>query len=201
MMSRTHVAMGIATSLLVMHPQNTEECFVSLIGGALGGIVCDVDTVKNDYKNDAHIGQYLGFGIPIIVLLLDYFLKTGICEKVISSCFPAIIVGSVLFVALYIVGYFCDHRSFTHSFLALGLMTVAIGMIHKPIAISFAIGFVCHLLLDSINKKELRLLFPIKKGICFRLCYAGKLANKIFLFIGIVSSVFLLVNALFIHLF
>lgn len=201
MMSRTHVSMGIATALFAMHPTTPKECFIGIVGGAIGGIVCDIDTVKKDYQNDAHTGQYLAFGIACFVLLLDYFLKTGICSSVISDFSSVTVVGILLFLVLYIKGYFSSHRTFTHSIMALLLMTISIALIHPQIATAFFFGFISHLLLDLLNKKGIRILYPLKKEVCLNLCYASKTTNSILLIVGITGSVFLLFNGLFIHAF
>ncbi|MDE7105458.1 MAG: metal-dependent hydrolase [Ruminococcus sp.] len=59
-------------------------------------------------------------------------------------------------------------------------------------ALRFAIGFGSHILLDCLNKKPVRVFFPVKKGICFKLCYAAKTANQAFLVVGIISTILLL---------
>ncbi len=48
MMSKTHLTMGMATALVIMHLIATPECFLAIIGGALGGIYPDIDIVDND---------------------------------------------------------------------------------------------------------------------------------------------------------
>ncbi|MCD8129231.1 MAG: hypothetical protein LUD54_06600 [Oscillospiraceae bacterium] len=71
--------MGIATSLFLTHPTTLQGCFVGIIGGAIGGVVCDIDAVKKDYQNDALAGQGLAFGISIfnICLFFRLFFKYG----------------------------------------------------------------------------------------------------------------------------
>ena len=54
----------------------------------------------------------------------------------------------------------------------------------------FAIGYVAHILADMLNKKEIKILYPIKKGIALRLCSADGNVDK-FLFIGSVGIIIL----------
>ena len=54
----------------------------------------------------------------------------------------------------------------------------------------FAIGYVAHILADMLNKKEIKILYPIKKGISLRLCSADGNVDK-FLFIGSVGIIIL----------
>ncbi|MCC8103522.1 MAG: metal-dependent hydrolase [Clostridiales bacterium] len=49
-------------------------------------------------------------------------------------------------------------------------------------------GCLSHLLLDCLNKKPVRLLYPIKTGFCMRLCYADGAANKVLLWVGVLLT-------------
>ena len=74
-------------------------------------------------------------------------------------------------------------------------------MILPGLAIPYAIGYLSHLILDILNKRPVPVLYPIGKGFCLNLCYTGKTANTFFMFVGLVGTVFLIVNAVFLHLF
>ena len=79
MMGKTHVFVGIASALLIVQPIDNRTLILSVAGGALGGIVADIDTLKNDYKFDALIGQILALGIAAVCFMLDWYLKLGSC--------------------------------------------------------------------------------------------------------------------------
>ena len=68
MMSKTHLAMGMAVALAVVQPKQANECIAALIGGAAGGVLADIDTLDNDYKSDALVGQLLATGITVFLL-------------------------------------------------------------------------------------------------------------------------------------
>ena len=76
------------------------------------------------------------------------------------------------------------HRGFSHSLLALVLETACLQMIFPAAALPFAAAFASHVLLDIMNKRPVRLLYPLKKGICLGWFYADGLANKAFAVIG-----------------
>jgi inner membrane protein len=195
MMSRTHLAMGmassLATSFFVMQPENLSDNLIVLSGGALGGVLADVDTVKNDYKCDALIGQLLGFSIFISVTVLDYIMELGVCDYVINkNRIPSIIAG-IAFIVLYTIGFASNHRTFTHSLLAMILFSGCFSLTLPRLGCSILIGYASHMLLDLLNKKDVPLLYPLKKGICFKLCYAGKTANTIFMIIGFMATLVL----------
>ncbi len=197
MMSKTHLTMGMATSLAVAlfatQPQNLSNTLVALAGGAIGGVLADVDTVNNDYKHDALIGQLLGFGMLALATVIDYYMKLGMCDHVLSSNIVFSIVAGIAFFAIYIAGFISEHRTFTHSLLAMGLFSGCFALVFPRLGLAVLIGYVSHLLLDLLNKKDVPLLYPYKKGICFKLCYASKTANLVFMLIGFIVTFGLLV--------
>ena len=197
MMSRTHVAIGIASSLAILQPTNVEEFVLSVVGGAAGGIVCDVDALKDDYQNDALIGQIIGF-VSLILLLVYYWLTNhNVIVQIIHNKIS--LIGLAVFVVMYIIGYFSKHRTITHSFLGMIAFCGSIYCICPKLIFSYVIGFATHLVLDLMNKREIYLLYPFGKGICFKLCYAGKTANTVLMYLGIVFSLGLSVYFLFIR--
>lgn len=200
MMSKTHVAMGTATALLVLQPHDVPSCLIALSGGALGGVVADIDVVKNDYKHDALIGQVVAVSALIISLIIDYFANYGICTSIISQNKIRIIIGIVMYLALLIFGFASEHRTFTHSLLALILFSASIYMIIPQVVLAYVIGYTIHLILDLLNKKPVPLLFPKEEGICLKLFYAKGVANVCFLLIGVAGTVFLILNALTLHI-
>ena len=191
MMSKTHLAVGLATSLAVIRPTTPNECTVAILAGAIGGVLADNDILDNDYHFDALIGQLLALGSSVVVLLLDLFLHFGVCQAIASKPILSIL-GGVCFIVLYIVGFCSDHRTFTHSFLALLLYSLAAALIYFPVAIPLAAAYLSHLLLDILNKRKIPILYPLDFGICLKLCYANKEANKVIMYIGFAISGILL---------
>lgn len=94
---------------------------------------------------------------------------------------------------MYIVGMSSNHRTFTHSFLALFLYTVAVYLIYKPFSAPLAVAYFSYLVLDVLNKKKIPLFYPLKFGICLKLCYANKKANKVLMYVGFCIAAVLLV--------
>ena len=44
-MSKTHIAVGIATTYLIMLPKTVSEFTVATVGGSIGGVVADIDVL------------------------------------------------------------------------------------------------------------------------------------------------------------
>ena len=191
MMSKTHLSIGMATALALCPITGLNSCLLALAGGALGGVIPDVDILDNDYKNDALNGELAAFGTLAFAVVVNFLTGGNIISTVLAYKWSAI-VGAVAFIILWIKGYHCPHRGFTHSLLSMVLFTISIGLIYSPISIPFLFGYFSHLMLDILNKKKIRLLFPFKGGVCLNLCYANKKANTVFMVGGFVATAILL---------
>ena len=101
MMSKTHIAIGMATSLAVTRPRTIQGCILSVIGGAIGGVIADVDILDDDYKHDALFGELISFWFSAILLITDYLLGIGIISHIQSRSKVLLIGGAVLFAILY----------------------------------------------------------------------------------------------------
>ena len=137
MMGKTHVAMGMATSMLVFHPTTPELCLVALAGGAVGGVVADVDTVTNDYKHDALIGQLIAYGTLLICLGIDFLNNYGICDSFMKRNMMINVLGIIIYLMLICGGVESNHRTFTHSLFALCLYSTAVCIVLPQIVGAF----------------------------------------------------------------
>ena len=190
MMGKTHIAVGIATAFAIMHPKTMQEFIISTVGGSIGGVMADID-VKIDTRNkfaakaslDALYGEILAIAISATSLTANYFAGGTILQGMTENI-PKFIIGTVLLIALIIIGEISKHRDRTHSIAAWGLFSISVFLIEPHIGIAFAIGYGSHLLIDLLNKSPIRLLYPLKKGFCLKLCYADRLGNELILIIG-----------------
>lgn len=197
MMSKTHVTVGMAASLLAFQPTTIVGCTLAIAGGALGGVIADCDTITNDYKHDALIGELIAAGIVVVMVVLNYIFGGDVVLKLSTHNKTSLIAGLVAFVVLYIVGFISNHRQFTHSLLAMILFGSAIALIYNPVAKYFLVGYLSHLIIDMLNKKGIQILFPLKPKVCLGLFYADDIENEILMYAGLISSVimvFLLVT-------
>lgn len=194
MMSKTHVTVGIASSLglALVFPNSAQIVLASIAFGALGGTTPDVDILDDDYKHDALIGQLISFGLCGLMLGLDWLLHSGILSYMLDHKILAII-GGIGFVILYIIGFSANHREFTHSLLSLILFSIAIAFVYFPAVPFFAIGYFSHLAIDLLNKKGIQLFFPLNPKPCLKICYANKTGNKVLMFVGLGTSIILLI--------
>lgn len=196
MMGKTHFAVGLAVSLIIVQPDSFQECLTAVIGGTVGGVLADNDILDNDHRLDTFSVQFFAAAVTVIALVIDSVGGFGIWQSITENQSDAT-TGGIVFAALWLFGVLSKHRTFTHSLTALLFYTLAVGMIYPPLTAGFAAAYLSHLLLDLTNKKKLPLLYPLNFGICFKLFYADGLANKLFMSIGFaVSGVLLMLGIL-----
>ena len=190
MMSKTHVVTGIAASLLLLHPESRASYMAVVAGGALGGVMADMD-MKLDGKSSSGPGfletSYGEIGAKALfawLLVMDALSGGGICLNILDHGFQSM-VGIIIFIALFCLGIIARHRDRTHSILAMVVFSVAVWLVHREIGRAFAVGYASHLLLDLLNKRPIRLFYPFRKTVCLRLFYADRLANEVFFALGI----------------
>ncbi|MBR6007912.1 MAG: metal-dependent hydrolase, partial [Clostridia bacterium] len=177
--------------------ESLSDVLVAFAGGAVGGVFADVDTISHDRKHDAFISQALAALALFAVAAIDRYLKLGVCEFVAGLNRANSLIAGAVIVFLYLFGFLSPHRTFTHSILATALFSGCFALIYTRMGFSVLVGCVSHLALDLITKKEVHLFYPIKKGVCLRLCYSGKTANKLFMRLGAVSALALLAYRLY----
>lgn len=191
MLGKTHIAVGTATAYAITQPHTVPEFIIATVGGSIGGVMADID-VKIDTSNkfaakaslDALYGEILATVIAIGALAGDFLTGGSIIQNIIANL-PSFIIGAMIFIALTIIGEKSEHRDKTHSLLALALYSVSVILIEPRIGLAFSIGYGSHLLIDLFNKRPIRILYPVKKGICFKVCYADRLGNELFLASGV----------------
>lgn len=192
MMSKTHIAVGVASALAVAQTGSVESCVAAVLGGSLGGIIADCDIHPSRAHKDALVGRLIVVGIAAVALLADRYASAGLCDYLIANLGVPLIAGVALFAGLTFAGAHTSHRSFTHSLVAMACFCVAVYLVCAPLLPYFAVGYASHLLLDVTNKQGIRLLWPLRKETGLGLCRAKGLANNVVLVAGIALAVLLL---------
>ena len=198
MLGKTHMAVGIAATLAITQPSGVSELVLAVGAGSRGALISDIDVGTSNSHRDADKITALSVVVVLAVFAMDYFCNTQIIERIIgSSGYLRIIAGLLLFIGICAFGKEQPHRSFMHSFLALILLSFALGLIWEKAVIYFAIGFLSHLATDIFNKKKVRLLYPMKGGVSLGLFHAYGLANDIFFAIGSIVAIIEVIICIF----
>ncbi len=174
MMSKTHLCVGALWALAIA-PNNPIACTAAIAMGGFGGVAPDVDIVSLKSKNDVLVCQLTGLIGAACLLYASKLFDFGIG---LNPNEEEVWMGGAGFVFLYLIGAWTNHRSFTHSILALFLFTVCVNLISPSLAVYFAIGYLSHLMLDLLNRRGIQLFFPLDSRICLHLCYAKGAANR-----------------------
>lgn len=179
------MVVGIAATMAVTQPKNAPELVLAVGGGAFGALISDIDVGTSESHRDADKIVMLSVVVLLAAFALDHFFHAGIIDRVVrGSGYGRIIAGVSLFICICAFGKEQPHRAFMHSFLALALLCAAIGLIWEGAVVYFAAGFLSHLATDIWNKKNVRLLYPLKGGVSLGLFHAYGLANQIFFMVG-----------------
>ena len=208
MLAKAHIAVGMAAAFSIIRPETVAEALPVIAGGALGCLICDLDCENKSEKSDSSHWRIVMALVAAAALIEDHLLDAGMWRSLgqsgyylwwlfgtsgdyAASPFAAgaqylWFAGLAGFVLTCVFAGGSGHRGCSHSLLAMGLETACLWLIFPAVAMPFAIAFSSHVLLDLMNKRSVRLLYPAKKGICLGWFYADRLANKVFAACGTV---------------
>lgn len=196
MTRNTHLATGIAVSLAAVMPPDFLSLAVCICAAALGSTIPDIDVSSSKPRKE--LNTIVGISITSIVVLiaLELIFHIGIYEKIESEVkILRILLGFTLFLLLGLFGTKTKHRTFTHSIVGVLIFSASICLAFPSATVSFTIAMTSHILLDFLNKKRVKLFYPLKKwGISFNLCTANGTANKV---ICVVSTLIILLELLY----
>ena len=77
MLGKTHMAVGIATTLAVIPPENTRQLLLEVGAGAVGALISDIDVGTSESHRDADVITYLTLGVVAVVIALDHFMNVS----------------------------------------------------------------------------------------------------------------------------
>ena len=194
MLGATHLAVGVGAALALIQPTTLGACFTATIGGAVGGVLADVDAMKNDGKLGSTQVQGFATILTVSILILDSVLKTGVWAEIAKRSQEVLTAGCILFGVLWIVGYFSNHRSFTHSLGGMCLFTWAVSLFCPSMSMSFLAGYGSHLVLDLLNRRPLKLFYPLERGFCFHVFYSNREANTLCFYAGCLLSAYYIIR-------
>ena len=180
MMAKAHITVGMATALTAVRPESVAEALPVITGAALGCLICDLDCENSREKTDSSHWRIVMAVVAAAALIEDHLLDAGMWKSLGQNGPYLWFIGLAGFVLTCAFASVSSHRGFSHSLLALALETLSLWLIFPQTALPFAIAFASHIILDLMNKRSVRLLYPAKKGFCLGLFYADRLANRVF---------------------
>lgn len=189
MLGKTHMAVGVAASLL-LQPHTLPELILGAGTAAVGSVISDIDCGTSESSRRADQIIFVLETIVIGIVVVEAHWHLGLYQRLMSnSSVSRIVLACAAFLAICAYGKKTPHRSFFHSFLAGGLLMSSVGVFLPILVPYFGIAFASHLVLDFLNHKGEQLLYPYRKRFSLRICSASGLVNRLFLFCGSVLSV------------
>jgi len=179
MTGKTHMAVGVGTALTLLQTKDIKIIIGGTVLALIGSIIVDIDTEKS---NGSKLLREI-FATLVIVLLLGVFLKIKYnvntlgyitSNKSIMQMAPALFI----LLAMVVLGKLSANRTFTHSLTGIVAFIVPIYMLVGSLYIWFLIGYVAHIIADLLNRKNVRLFYPIQGGISIGLCSADGIVDK-----------------------
>ena len=197
MMSKTHLAVGVAAALAACWPNDLSGVLAAVLGGAAGGALCDVECHSFSPNKDTVQGRVLACGVAAAALAADYFTQRGLWNSILSQPVHSLFLGAAILSLSCLIGHFSPHRTFTHSAFFLLLIYAGFARLSPLLSGPALMGGLSHVALDLLNHKPVCFLYPIlKKGVCLHLCAADKAANRFFLWAGALASAALIAQRL-----
>ena len=179
------MAVGTATALAVMQPDNMRGLIVVAGAGMIGSVICDIDVSTSESHRD--VNKILGITVVVLLLatLLDNYYKLGIAGYFQrSSSLLRLFTGLAVFLGLCVFGKEQPHRSFMHSLLAVAVFGLVAYYVFPAAAMPFAAAMLSHMAIDTLNYKKVRILYPLRGGISFKFCKADGWVNNILFYVG-----------------
>lgn len=197
MTGKTHLVCGEALALCLLHPDTPRALVLCLGAAAVGGVVSDVDVTTSTSHRElvrivstAGAALLLGWALNTIFQLhIERFLLRYAGAKEMAA-------WAVLFLGLCVFGATQPHRSFMHSLAGLALLTFCVWRGAEPLAGTFFVAMASHILLDLLNRKGVRLLYPAGWSWSLDLCSADGAADRVLCGVGSLLMVVGIVRSL-----
>lgn len=180
MMAKAHITIGMAAAFTIAQPESIPEALPVIVGASLGCLICDLDCENKTEKSDSSHWRIVMAVVAAAALIEDHLLGAGMWRGLAQSGSYLWFAGIAGFILTCAFASVSSHRGFSHSILALILETAFLWLVFPMAVKPFAIAFISHQILDIMNKRSVRLLYPAEKGFRLGWFYADRLANKVF---------------------
>ncbi len=171
MTGKTHLTVGTAVALAVVQPQNLPTLCLCAAAGAVGSVISDVDVDTSE----SHRGLVRLCAVIVAAALLlagtEYLWHLGLVARLrAQTSLMRVTPGAISFLVVCWFGMHQPHRSFMHSLPGLGLLTALAGAMVPVFALPFGAAMASHIALDLLNRRRVRLLYPLHWGLSLDLC-------------------------------
>ena len=196
MTAKTHIACGACLTMLMTRPDNIKYLTLGLAGGVIGSIIPDIDSKNSETNQLFDKVSIITILTIVICFLLEYFFNIGLDKLIFKkNNIEEIIITSILFFVMCIIGSRTNHRSLTHSILGIIIFSFIVNIsLPKIFVQTFIIGYISHIMLDLLNHKGLKIFFPFKKRLCLDLCDSDGIVNNIIFYLSVIFLFVIMIN-------
>ena len=174
---RTHWAVGTAAALCVTQPARLRDWVLCIGAAAVGSVISDIDVTTSDSRETLNRITAVSVLAVAAVGIAEAWWDLGIIRNFDRE--------SSIFRLIF--GF--AHRSFMHSFLGWILLGQITAFIYPAMTPYFSIAMLSHMAIDLLNRRNVRLLYPLKKGFSFGICSADGWVNRNLFLAGTAVSV------------
>lgn len=194
MTAKTHVSVGMASTLLITQPKSIKELLLCLGVASIGAVISDID-VSTSEAYEA-VNKVIKFVLIAAIILgfVEYNWRFGIITSFKNdSNIMRLIIGISVVLGICIFGKNQPHRSFMHSILAIILLSGSTYIILPEVVPYLSISMASHILIDTLNKKKVHIFYPLPGGIAFNLCRAHGFVNNIIFKVSSILTIIILI--------
>lgn len=189
MQCKTHIAFGVAVSTAMVHTGDIKTILIAMAGATIGSAIPDLDSYNSEFSQILNKITGIIVATITICLAISYILKIDIIDKIVQyKNVTNILIGTLIFLFVSILGSNTKHRTFMHSFLCLLIYYLVLStFLSQSFAVPFAVGMLSHILLDLLNHIGVAVLCPISdKRFCLDLCDSDGIVNRVLFYLSIV---------------
>lgn len=191
MNANVHTSVGLATATGValvvpmMQCKSIADYSLCLGCAVIGSLLPDIDA-NGESKAKKEFRHAMSFLTVVAVYLIYSAYMSGTLLSKISEYIHSIRgIGAIAFLIFCVMGYLSSHREFTHYLVGLVCFTVSFTMLTDvKLGIWFGVGFLSHQLIDMLNKKKIKWLYPLPYDFARYIC---KAQSRLSSAIGVVS--------------
>jgi len=197
MSGKTHMTTGIVVSMAAVLPDTPKKMLICIAAGAIGGVISDIDVSTSDARREFNVVLGIAILFVLIAAGLEYQFQFGLVQMLEQHGFVPIAAGIAAFLVICVFGKMTPHRSFMHSILALLLLSASVWLILPQAVFSFAAAMMSHLALDLLNRRRVKLFYPLRRGVALDWCRSDGVVNRLLFRVALLLDVVIVAYGLF----
>ena len=193
MQCRTHIAFGIAVNLAIAHTGDIKTLLVTIAGAAVGSSISDLDSSNSESSQILNKITFVIVAIVALFFIINYLFGLKIIDKIVEhGNLTNILIGTLLFLFVSILGSYTKHRTFMHSFTCVAIYYVVLSsFLSQTFVIPFSIGMISHIVLDLLNHIGVGIFCPLtEKRFCIDICDSNGVVNSLLFYISVVVAAY-----------